>query len=83
MAKSKFEIGETEKHTLVVGWSIISKHLTIYLDGKKITDKLHLTPTPEEWQLEVGESEKHQVKISAGGFSHTKVVLDGKEVQKI
>lgn len=56
MAKSKFEIGETEKHTLVVGWSILSKHLTIYLDGKKIADKIHLTPTPEEWQLEVGES---------------------------
>lgn len=82
MAKYKYAVGEKEKHGFIVSWSILSKHLTIEIDGEKVVDKFHYSPTPEKFEYEVGSSEKHLVKISAGGFSAVKLFADGEELQK-
>ena len=81
MAKAKFEIGETEKHIIVVDTSVFWKSITIELDGKKVVSKSHFIPGPENFQYDVGDYEKHHVEISAGGFSPIKLFVDGKEAQ--
>ncbi len=82
MTKDKFEIGEAEKHLFVVDWNRFMKHITIELDGEKVADEFHYTPTTKKFQFDVGSSEKHRVEISVGMFSPTKVVVDGKAAQK-
>jgi hypothetical protein len=39
MAKSKFEIGETEKHTILVNNNLFMKHITIEVDGASVADE--------------------------------------------
>jgi hypothetical protein len=82
MAKAKFEIGETEKHLIVVDWDWFMKHITIELDGEKVVDEFHYSPTAKKVQFDVGSSEKHRVEISAGEFSPIKVFVDSKAAQK-
>jgi hypothetical protein len=82
MAKVILEIGETEKHQIVVNWSLFMKHLTIELDGVRVTDEYHYSPAPKKFHFDVGNTEKHLVEISAGGFSPIRVSVDGKAVQK-
>ncbi|MEM0156403.1 MAG: hypothetical protein QW597_07395 [Thermoplasmataceae archaeon] len=82
MGKALFEIGENEKHRILVSWSLVSKRIAVELDGEKVLDKFHLSPAPEKFQLDVGNSEKHLVEISAGGFAPVKLTVDGKEFQK-
>lgn len=81
MAKEIFSIGETEKHEIIVKWSLFMKHLIIEIDGEKVLDKFHYSPAPEINRFDVGSSEKHVVEISAGGFSSIKLTLDGKSVE--
>jgi len=81
MAKENFEIGDKEKHLLTVDVSIFWKKIKIELDDEKLVDKGHFTPGPEQFTFDVGTDEKHKVEVSAGGFSPTKVLVDGKEVE--
>jgi hypothetical protein len=82
MAKAKFEIGETEKHLIFVNNSLFWKHITIEIDGEKVADEAHFSPKGKRFQFDVGSSEKHHVEISAGGFSTTELLVDGKAVQE-
>jgi hypothetical protein len=82
MTKETFEIGETEKHLIIVDASLFWKRITIEIDGKTMVNEYHYSPVPKEFKFDVGTSEKHHVEISAGGFSPIKVVVDGKEAQK-
>jgi hypothetical protein len=82
MGKTKFEIGETEKHTIFVNNSLLMKRITIEIDGEKVADESNFSPMGKKFQFDVGSSEKHQVEISAGGFARTEVFVDGKAVQK-
>jgi hypothetical protein len=82
MSKTKFEIGETEKHLIIVDNSILWKRVIIVLDGEKVVNKSHFSPQGEKFEFEVGNSEKHHVVISAGGFSHTELFVDGKAVKQ-
>ena len=82
MSKAKFEIGDNEKHIIVVDNSLFWKHITIELDGEKVVNESHFSPTGKKFEFDVGSSEKHHVKISAGGFSHTELFVDGKAVQE-
>jgi hypothetical protein len=82
MAKETFEIGETEKHLILVNASIFWKRITIDVDGKTMVNEYSYSPAPKQYQFDLGTSEKHHVEISAGGFSSIKVVVDGKETQK-
>jgi len=82
MPKAKFEIGETEEHTIIVNASVLLKYIKIEVDGKKVVNEANFQPFPKKFQLEVGNFEKHHVEISAGPFSPIKLFVDGKEAQK-
>jgi hypothetical protein len=82
MTKAKFEIGETEKHLIIVDWDHFLKHITIELDGEKVADEFHYSPMAKKFQFDVESSEKHRAEISAGEFSPIKLVVDGKAAQK-
>ena len=82
MTKAKFEIGENEKHTIIVNVSVLLKYIKIEVDGEKVVNQANFQPLSKNFQLEVGSSEKHHVEISAGPFSPIKLFVDGKEVQK-
>ena len=82
MTKAKFEIGETEKHTIVVNASALLKFIKIEGDGKKVVNETNFQPSAKQFQLDVGNSEKHHLEISAGPFSPIKLFVDGKEAQK-
>jgi hypothetical protein len=81
VTRSKFEIGETEKHTIFVNNSMLMKKIIIEIDGEKVVDEPHFSPLGKKFQFDVGSSEKHHLDISAGGFSTTKLFVDGKAVQ--
>ena len=82
MTKAKFEIGEKEKHTIVVNASALLKFIRIEVDGEKVVNEANFQPLAKKFQLDVGNSEKHHLEISAGPFSPITVVVDGKEAQK-
>ncbi len=81
MADINYEIGDKEKHLLTVAVSVFWKKIRIQLDGEDLVNKGHFTPGPEQFTFDVGETEKHKVEVSAGGFSSTKVTVDGKEIE--
>jgi len=39
MTKAKFEIGENEKHTIIVNASVLLKYIKIDVDGKKVVNE--------------------------------------------
>ena len=82
MAKAKFEIGATEKHTIIVNASALLKYTAIEVDGEKVVNEANFQPSSKKFQLDVGNSEKHHLEISAGPFSSIKLFVDGKEAQK-
>jgi hypothetical protein len=82
MAKETFEIGEKEKHVIVVNASIFWKSITIDIDGKTMVNEHSYSPLPKEYKFDVGTAEKHHVEISVGGLAPIKVLVDGKEAQK-
>jgi len=82
MTKAKFEIGETEKHTIIVNASALLKYIKIEVDGEKVVNEANFQPLAKKFQLDVGNSEKHHLEISAGPFSPIILFVDGKEVQK-
>ncbi len=82
MTKAKFEVGETEKHTIVVNASALLKFIKIEVDGKKVVNEANFTPTAKKFELDVGDSEKHHLEINAGPFSPITLFVDGKEAQK-
>ena len=82
MTKANFEIGENEKHTIVVNASALLKFVKIEVDGEKVVNEANFQPLAKKFELDVGSSEKHHVEISAGPFSPIKLFVDGKETQK-
>lgn len=82
MVKAKFEIGENEKHTIIVNASALLKFIKIEVDGEKVVNEANFQPSAKKFQLDVGKSEKHHLEISAGPFSPITLFVDGKETQK-
>ena len=82
MTKAKFEIGETEKHIIIVNASALLKYIKIEVDGEKVINESNFQPLAKKFQLDVGNSEKHHLEISAGPFSSITLFVDGKEAQK-
>ena len=82
MTKARFVIGEDEKHTFVVDNSILWKRIIIELDGEAVVKESHFTPQGKKFEFDVGSSEKHHVVINAGGFSTTKLFVDGKALRE-
>ena len=59
MTKAKFEIGATEKHTIIVNASALLKYIKIEVDGEKVVNEANFQPSAKKFQLDVGNSEKH------------------------
>jgi hypothetical protein len=59
MTKAKFEIGENEKHTIIVNVNPLLKYTTIEVDGKKVVNESHFSSLSKKFQFEVGNTEKH------------------------
>ena len=79
MTKAKFEIGEKEKHLIVVDWNWFFKHINIDLDGERVVDEDHYSPIAKKFQFDVGNFERHRVEISVGLLSSIKVFVDGNQ----
>ena len=82
MTKAKFEIGKTEKHTIIVNASALLKYIKIEVDGEKVVNESNFQPSAKKFELDVGNSEKHHLEISAGPFSPIILFVDGKEAQR-
>jgi hypothetical protein len=52
------------------------------VDGEKVVNEANFQPLAKKFQLDVGNSEKHHLEISAGPFSPITLFVDGKETQK-
>ena len=87
MAKSSFEIGEKEKHTLTVDHDWATKHIRIELDGEKLADEYYYSLGAKTWPFDVGSSEVHKVEVRLGMAlplvaifrrRELKVLVDGK-----
>ena len=66
LAKSSFEIGEKEKHTLTVDHDWLTKHIRIELDGEKLADEYYYSLGAKTWSFDVGTSEVHKVEVRLG-----------------
>ena len=82
MGKAKFEIGETENHTLTVERDYAMKKDIIELDGEKLADKFTIWPGARKYSFDIGSSEVHKVEITMGRFSPPEVLVDGKPARR-
>jgi len=87
MAKSSFEVGEKEKHTLTVDLDWVMKRILIELDGEKLADEYYYSLGAKTWSFDVGSSEVHKVEVRLGMTlpllaivkrREVKVLVDGK-----
>ncbi len=58
MTKAKFEIGETEKHTIIVNASALLKYIKIEVDGEKVVNEANFQPwqRSSSWTWEIPKS---------------------------
>lgn len=82
MAKAKFEVGESEKHTIDVNANPFLKFIRIYIDGERVINVANFTPS-RDFQLDVGNSEMHQVEIKIRALTPIRLFVDGKEIQQM
>ncbi len=82
MSKARFEVGESEKHIISVNANPFLKFIRIEVDGDRVINVANFTPS-REFQLEVGNLEKHQVQINIRALSPIKLFVDGDETQQI
>ena len=64
MTKAKFEIGETEKHIIIVNASALLKYIKIEVDGEKVVNESHFSSLPKKFQVEVINTEKNYTSLS-------------------
>ena len=64
MTKVKFEIGETEKHTIIVDASSLLKYTAIEVDGEKVVNESHFSSLPKKFQVEVINTEINYAELS-------------------
>jgi hypothetical protein len=79
MVNALFEVGEKEKHRIMVTACTISEVLKVLVDDKLIFDAA--PPRPSKLaQFQIGEQEKHSVEVKVTGtFTCTvKLHVDGK-----
>ena len=64
MTKATFEIGEIEKHTIIVNASALLKYIKIEVDGEKVVNESHFSSLPKKFQVEVINTEKNYASLS-------------------
>ena len=82
MPQAKFEVGESEKHEVLVQSSYWTGQIKIDVDGKRAIDSYTLG-FPKTLDLEIGENEKHQVKIEVSENNSFGFYIDGKLIRKV
>jgi hypothetical protein len=68
---------------MTVNYDMITKRITIDLDGQTTISKLYYSPFAMKSHFDLETSETHKVEVSAGWFSPNKVLVDGKPVQQM
>jgi hypothetical protein len=66
MINAKFEIGENEKHTIIVNASALLKYIKIEVDGKKVVNEPHFSLLQKKFQLE--ETPKNIMSALSGNI---------------
>ena len=64
MTKAKFEIGETEEHTIIVNVTPLLKYTAIEVDVEKVVNESFFQPLPKKFQVEVINTEKNYAALS-------------------
>lgn len=64
MTKSKFEIGETEKHTIIVNVNPLLKYTAIEVGGKNVVNESNFSSLPKKFQIEVLNTEKNYARAN-------------------
>ncbi len=82
MPQAKFNVGESEKHEVLVQSSYWTGQIKVDVDGKRVIDSYTLG-FPKILDLEIGESEKHQIKIEVSENSAFGYYIDGQFVRKV
>ena len=59
MTKAKFEIGETEKHTIIVNASALLKFIKIEVDGEKVVNESNFSSSAKKFQVEAIKTENY------------------------
>jgi hypothetical protein len=86
VGKSRFEVGEREKHSLTVDTDMVMKSIHVDVDGQKVVDESLFSPGAKKFAFDVGNSEVHKVEVNLGmtrwAFGRKLTVLvDGRPVQ--
>lgn len=66
MQHVRFTVGEKELHTVVVDYDMFSSKISIIVDNDVINTTV-LTGKPINLEFNVGNSEKHRVKVEVRG----------------
>lgn len=82
MTKTKFEIGNEEKHNFVVDWDWITKRIKIEQDGETVADEMHYSQRGKKFQFDIGSSERHHVEITIGLTHPVELLVDGRPAPK-
>jgi hypothetical protein len=69
MTKAKFEIGETEKHTIIVSVTPLLKYTAIEVDGEKVVNEANFQPLPKKFQVDVINTEKNYAALSGSIYT--------------
>ena len=82
MTKAKFEIGETEKHPIIVNASALLKYIKIEVDGEKVVNEVKLSAIGKEVPVGRGKFRKASFGNQRWTVLAYQTIVDGKEAQK-
>ncbi|MCJ7770304.1 hypothetical protein MUP37_01870 [Candidatus Bathyarchaeota archaeon] len=82
MPQAKFDVGESEKHEVLVQSSYLTGQIKVDVDGKRAIDSYTLG-FPKTLDLDIGENEKHQIKIEVSENNAFGFYIDGKLIRKV
>ena len=75
MPQAKFDVGESEKHEVLVQSSYWTGQIKVDVDGKRAIDSYTLG-FPKTLDLDIGENEKHQIKIEVSENNQLDTLLN-------
>lgn len=78
-----YEIGEKEKHSLTVDFSVLTKHVKVVLDGTVVAHEWVLSPSGRNVEFYIGGSEPHHVVVMVRPFRPTEVSVDGNSIPSV
>lgn len=80
LLKTRFEVGQNEKHVVEVSASMWTALVEIMIDGREVTSTHQIGLSSKSYKFSVGDKEKHKVEAKIGGIVSPWVELfvDGK-----